>query len=189
MADESLSPKNHRVYKVKSMNNTNMVGLVERIDESLVEMLLAQSASVNEFRKADQTRVNTYFTSWETLVNFMAEDPELDSPQTSPQKIPVVFWSNRDNITDEDGEEQPIVQDPENKALRDLTRDMRTLMGEMALSNSRRLPNGISPHDKARFDMHLKKMRAYMETYVGKVTPLDLPETSPAHPESGHGHL
>ena len=189
MADESLSPKNHRVYKVKSMNNSNMVGLVERIDESLVEMLLSTSASVNVFREADQLRINSYFTAWEKLVAFMASDPELDSPQTSPQKIPVVFKSNLDAIIDEDGESQPIVQDPENKALRDLTRDMRTLMGEMALSNSRRLPNGISDHDNKRFDMHLSKMRAYMTAYVQEVTPLDLPETSPAHAESGHGYL
>jgi hypothetical protein len=188
-SDDSLSPKNHRVYKVKSMNNSNMVGLVERIDESLVEMLLSTSASVNEFREADQIRINTYFTAWETLVAFMAGDPELDSPQTSPQKVPVVFKSNLDMIIDEDGQEQPIVQDPENKALRDLTRDMRTLMGEMALSNSRRLPNGISPHDEKRFVMHLSKMRSYMSQYVGEVTPLDLPETSPAHAESGHGYL
>ena len=187
--DNDLSPKNHRVYKVKSMNNPDLVGLVERMDESVLEMLLAQSGPVNEFRKADQERIETYFNSWEKMVAYMVNDPELDAPQTSPQKQPVNWRSNSDSITDEDGEVQVIVHDPENKALRDLTRQMRTCMGEMALSNSRRMPNGLGTHDKKRFDAHLSKMRAFMKDYVGVVTPLDLPETSPAHAESGHGNL
>lgn len=191
MADENTapSPTGHRVYKVKTMNNGNLVSLCEQMDRVVVEELLSNSAFTPDFRKADKERLETYFRSWEKLANFMVKDPELDSPQTAPEKIPVQWISNKTEIVDEDGEVQTINHYPENNAIRTITRDIRTLMGEMALSVSRRLPNGMMVADKKRFDMHLSKLRSFMAEYVEEVEPLDRPETDTYSSESGHGFL
>ena len=189
MADKPLDPRNHRVYKVKAMHNANLVTLCELIDRGIVEELLSISAVTPDFREADKKRVESYFEAWEKLANFMSSDPELDTPQSHPEKVPVGWISNQDGITDEDGEFQAMNQYPENFAVRTLVRDMRTLMGELAMSTSRRLPNGLSKHDKKRFDDHLAKMRKFMSEYVQQTEPLDRPETDTIAAVSGHGSL
>jgi len=188
-AADDLSPTNHRLYKITSVINQDIAGLAERIDSILVEVLMNQSSGLEDFRDADKTRVGSYFKQLKDYKAWVIDQPEVDSPQTHPEKHPIEYLSNKETITDpETSEEHVIVQNPENKSVRDLSRMLRTLLGEMVLSASRRMPNGMTSHDANRFDMHIAKMEAFMASYVEDNQPADMPETNPSSPMTGHGY-
>jgi hypothetical protein len=178
MAEDVVTP-----YEIKQMENSDLAGLVEKIDESIFELLLAQSSGLTAWREADRTRVTAYLDRVERYFNWVISEPETDSPQTHPMMYPIEYLSNAE--TTPDG--KPLIQTPENKGLRDCIRLMRVWMAEMSKSASRRAPNGIIGPDQARFKAHLTKIRSFLTGYIDETLPVDLPESNPSSPMSGQG--
>lgn len=164
-----------RTYAVKSMENRDVAGLVERIDEVIYEVSKSQSEGLANLRLADRQRLDQYNGRLERYVNWLTSEPEVDSPESHPAQTNVTYIS--------EGEDD----DCENKALRDLLRMYRILMTEMACSASTRMPNGLAKHDKGRFDQHMKKIRSFLTNFVDEELPVDLPESSPSSSLTGHG--
>jgi len=142
------------------------------------------TSGLTKFREADRNRVNVYLTRVESYFTWVVSQPETDSPQTHPLVYPVRYLSNQETGPDD----QPIIQDPENKGLRAVVRLMRVWMAEMAKSSSRRMPNGLSEPDQTRFKDHLTKIRSFLADYIDNVQPVDLPESNPSSPLTGQGY-
>jgi hypothetical protein len=171
-------------YTITEMENSDLAGLIEKIDEGIFELLLSQSSGLTQWRDADRIRTTAYLNRAESYFNWMTSEPETDSPQTHPMKYPIEYLSNRDETPDG----QPLIQSPENKGLRDCVRLMRVWMAEMSKSSSRRMPNGMADHDKERFTSHLAKIRSFLTNYVDDTLPVDLPESNPSSPLTGQGY-
>ena len=164
-----------RTYSVRSMCNRDLAGLVERIDEVIYEISRSQSEGLLDLRVADRNRIDSYNNRLERYVEWVVSEPEVDAPESHPSQVNITYISE----TEDD--------DAENKALRDLIRMYRVLMQEMSLSASNRMPNGISSHDKGRFDQHLAKIRSFLTAYVDQTQPVDMPESQPSSAQTDHG--
>jgi hypothetical protein len=123
-------------YTIIAMENSDLAGLIEKIDESIFELLCSQSSGLTAWRRADRERVEAYLTRCESYFNWMISEPETDSPQTHPMMYPIEYLSNNEETPDG----KPLIQAPENKGLRDCVRLMRVWMAEMSKSASRRMP-------------------------------------------------
>lgn len=178
MAEDLITP-----YAITEMENSDLAGLVEKIDEAIYETLLSQSSGLTSWREADRRRIDSYLTRAERYFNWMISEPETDSPQTHPLVYPIEYLSNRTETPDG----KALVQAPENKGLRDCVRLMRVWMAEMSRSASRRAPNGLSVPDQERFNSHLTKIRSYLANYIDETLPVDLPESNPSSPLTGQG--
>lgn len=164
-----------RTYSIKSLCNRDVAGLVERIDEVIYEISKSQSEGLSNLRVADRIRLDAYNGRLERYVAWLTSEPEVDAPESHPAETSVTYIS--------EGEDD----DCENKELRDLLRMYRVLMTEMSCSASGRMPNGLSRHDKGRFDAHLKKIRSFLTNFVDEELPADLPESSPSSALTTHG--
>ena len=184
MAASNVGSPAPSLYEITEMENVDLVGIIERIDEANYEMLLSQSSGLTAFRVADRARIEAYLNRAESLFTWIIGQPEVDSPQTHPILYPISYLSNK--MDGPDG--KAIIHDPENKGLRDCVRMMRVWMAEMSRSASRRMPNGISKPDQDRFTSHLDKIRKYLTDYIDATQPVDLPETNPSSALSGQGH-
>jgi hypothetical protein len=170
-------------YAITEMENSDLAGLIEKIDEGIFETLLSQSSGLTAFREADRARIDSYLTRAERYFNWMISEPETDSPQTHPMRYPIQYLSNSEQGPDG----LPVIQSPENKGLRDVVRLMRVWMAEMSKSASRRSPNGLTAPDQARFVSHLAKIRSFLTNYIDDTQPMDLPESNPSSPLTGQG--
>ena len=164
-----------RTYSVKNMCNRDVAGLVERIDEVVYEVSKSQSEGLADIRVADRERLDQYNARLQRYADWIVSEPQVDAPETHPSECPVTFISESED------------DDCENKSLRDLIRMYRVLMGEMANSQSNRWPNGLSGHDKKRFDAHMSKIRSFLVNFVDPSLPADLPESQPSSSLTGHG--
>jgi len=178
MAEDVETP-----YTITEMENSDLAGLIEKIDEAIYEGLLSQSSGLTDFREADRARLTSYLDRAERYFQWMVSEPETDSPQTHPMMYPIDYLSNRSETPDG----KTLVQSPENKGLRDCLRLMRVWMAEMAKSASRRAPNGLSEPDQGRFTSHLTKIRSFLTNYIDDTQPVDLPESNPSSPLTGQG--
>ena len=66
-------------------------------------------------------------------------------------------------------------------------RMLEAVRTEMIHSQSARLPSTLINHDERRLRLVTAKLEAFLDDYVEPLTPLDLPESSPDEPMSGHG--
>lgn len=165
-----------RTYSVTAMCNRDLAGLVERIDETIYEISKSQSEGLLDLRVADRARLDQYNNRLDRYASWIVSEPEVDAPETHPAETQVTYISNSED------------DDCENKALRDLIRMYRVLMTEMACCASNRMPNGLSGHDKARFDQHLAKIRSFLVNYVDETQPVDMPESQPSSSSTTHGY-
>ncbi len=178
MAEDVETP-----YSITEMENSDLAGLIEKIDEAIYETLLSQSSGLTQWRTADRERITSYLDRCERYFNWMISEPETDSPQTHPMVYPIEYLSNRAETPDG----KRLVQAPENKGLRDCVRLMRVWMAEMSKSGSRRSPNGLAEPDQGRFGSHLTKIRSFLTNYIDETLPVDLPESNPSSPLTGQG--
>ena len=160
----------------ESINNQDIAGLCRRILRFWAEMRTANSANTSDVLDADKVRLISYMDAVERYLNWVAEVPQLDLPETggkrkyNPGETP-------------DVEEQQI----ENEDLRDVLNQFALCHDELVNSQSSRQPTGISTHDEARLRSYILKGRNFLGNYINQTEPLDLPESSPSMPESGIG--
>jgi hypothetical protein len=84
-------------------------------------------------------------------------------------------------------EADPVVPLVENEALVDIIRMMELARDETTNGQSARMAAGLIKFDVSRIAAVIDKIDAFLSTYVAIVTPLDLPESSPARPVTSPG--
>ena len=155
-------------YEVKACLNQDVAGLAERIDEVIFEIARSQSANLTDMRQFDRDRINSYNLMLVRYATWVTSAPDIDLPETHPREYPIKFIS------------EDVDADVENKALRDLIRMYRALITEMTNSQSARAANGLTVHDKRRFDLVLEKIEQFLTSYVDETQPIDMPESAPS---------
>jgi hypothetical protein len=155
-------------YEVKSVLNQDVAGLAERIDEVVYEVARSQSANMTDMRPFDRTRIDEYNAMLNRYAAWVTDAPDIDLPETHPREYPIKYIS------------EGVDADVENKALRDLIRMYRAIITELTNSQSARAANGLTTHDKRRFDLVMEKIEKFMSDYVDNTQPLDMPESAPS---------
>ena len=155
--------------------NTDIAGLHARINRFVIEQNKSASANFAGINTFDQARFKSYLSALRTYHAWMTSQPQLDLPETGP--LPVSL------------EPDPIVIDVDNESVNDLLRMLTALREEVINSQSARVPTGMIGFDSIRFLAQVEKMEKFIDDYVAKVTPLDLPESSPAAPMNTLGNV
>ena len=155
-------------YEVKTVLNQDVAGLTERVDEVIYEVARSQSANLTDMRPFDRTRITEYNGMLNRYAAWVVDAPDIDLPETHPREYPIKYIS------------EGVDSDVENKGLRDLIRMYRAIITELTNSQSARAANGLTTHDKRRFDLVMEKVAKFLSDYVDSTQPLDMPESAPS---------
>jgi hypothetical protein len=161
--------KNTNIY------NTDVHGLIRRMDRFMVEIFKAASGNISHTSGADTTRAKSYIKAVRSYLDWMTSQPALDLPETAPRPIQI----------------PPVPSIPliENESLFDLATLFELAREELANSQSARQPTGISTHDEVRVKALLDKAEQFIDNYISVIDPLDLPETAPNAPMAPAGKM
>lgn len=161
MADEA------KVY------NQDVYALIRRINRAIVEVMKSQSSGVSGMISFDLTRMNQYLDSLESLRAWIVSQPQIDLPETGPTAFPLP--------------PDPETKEIENESGWDIIQMLEIMRDELKGAQSARLPTGLIVFDDNRLRTYLARAKNFVNSYVAKVDPIDLPESSPMQPMSGSG--
>lgn len=164
-------------YEVKEVLNQDVAGLAERTDEVIYELAKSQSSNLTDMRPFDRTRIDEYNAMLNRYAAWLVAAPDVDLPETHPRTYTIKFLTEDMHL------------DVENKALRDLMRMYQALITELTNSQSARAANGLTVHDKRRFDLVMDKIEQFLTSYVDATQPIDMPESAPSSASVTSGYL
>lgn len=153
--------------------NHDVSGLYRRINRFIVEARDCASNAQSRISDADLARLKTYNGAILNYVSWIGSQPQLDLPESSLRLIQL--------------DAVPVVPVIENDDLLDLIQLYAAARDEVTNSQSARMPSGLISFDKKRVEDVVKKADDFLASYVAKVSPLDLPESSPMREVSGPG--
>lgn len=155
------------------VNNIDIAGLIRRLRRFRFETVKAVSSGLATMSASDMARAKSYLAAVSSYINWIMSQPTLDLPEWSPKKIDL-------------GNPEALPM-PENESLVDMMMLYDVLEVEIANCQSARQATGLISHDLKRITDLVAKMNAFLDDYVTKVLPLDLPESSPFRIETGEG--
>lgn len=145
--------------------NHDIAGLVQRLDRFQVELNHSVSGGSSEFNPFDGGRITSYLTAFTVYLDWVVAQPQLDLPESHPRAI---------DMADETKPAQV-----ENESVNDIARLLSILRDELVNSQSARKPAGVIDFDEKRCRAVVVKIETFLSEFVGVVSPLDLPESSP----------
>jgi hypothetical protein len=155
--------------------NVHIAMMVRLIDRAIIEVTRSQSSPGSGVRSADADRIEQYMAEMESFVNFSSRLPETDTPKSHP--LAVQF-------------DQPLeLPRIENDSMWLLSQMLDTMRIEVGQSASSRQPNGWWKPDLPRVTKYIEDVRTFMAQHVMKVTPVDVPESSPREQIQPTGRL
>jgi hypothetical protein len=150
--------------------NHDLVGIWNRMNRFIRELQQATSANSSQMNTFDQVRLDSYLKGILAYVAWVASQPQLDLPKTSPRSYLL---------------EAPVNPAPvENEEVNDLFHMFETARDELISSESARLPSGFVVFDQTRFVAVINKAQAFLGNYIATFTPMDMPEAGGMKPIS-----
>lgn len=153
--------------------NTDIDGLVRRINRFIVEISKAQTSGISQTASFDITRMSSYTKAIRSYVEWVVSVPLLDLPETGPRPINLPV--------------SPVIPEMENESLYDIATLLELARDELTNSQSSRMSSNLMRFDHDRLIAIVDKVDNFIETYVTLVDPLDLPESSPMTAVTGSG--
>jgi hypothetical protein len=153
--------------------NVDVYGLDVMLNRTIVEIMKSQSSGVSGMISFDIARVNQYLGALKSKQAWVGSQPQVDCPETGPKAFDLV--------------PVPVTEQIENDAAWDLVQLLQITRDELRNSQSARLPSGLIKFDDTRLTAFLGRMTSLLNDYIAKVTPIDLPESSPSQAMSGAG--
>lgn len=153
--------------------NTDVYGLVRRINRFIEEVIKSQSSGVSKTSTFDVSRMRSYIMAMRAYLAWVTSQPELDLPETGPRPTNLPA--------------SPVIPLIENESLYDVAVLFELARDELSNSQSSRMSSNLIGFDASRFTAILDKAEKFIDEYVTAVDPLDLPETSPAKEVTGKG--
>jgi hypothetical protein len=157
--------------KLNRTANTDVYGLVRRINRFIVEIMKSQSSGVSQTISFDVQRARSYLGAVVAYHDWVVAQPSLDLPETGPSFI--------------DLPSPPVVPLFENESLYDLCMLLELAREELASQ----LSSNLISFDSSRLMAIIGKASKFITDYVTVVDPLDQPETSPMTLTTGQGLL
>lgn len=155
------------------VNNHDVAGIARRINRFIVEARDCQSNAQAKISDADVARLKSYHGALVSYIHHVGAQPQLDMPESSPRAILL--------------DPSPAVPLLENDDLIDLMALYVAAREEIVNSQSARMSSSLLTFDRLRCENLIKKADDFLVNYVAKVSPLDLPESSPMREQSGPG--
>ncbi len=149
--------------------NDDIAGIYHRINKYIVECQLSASANVAAVNEFDMVRMDAYLKVITSYIDWVVAQPALDLPETHPQLVTL--------------KPKPEILDIENLMIQDCIRLWERARDECTASQSARNPTGMISFDEKRLRAVIEKTEKYMTDHIAKVSPIDLPESSPTSPE------
>jgi hypothetical protein len=153
--------------------NTDIDGLVRRINRFITEIFLAQSSGLSKTAAFDVTRMSSYTKAIRQYVSWVVSVPLLDLPETGPR--PITLGAN------------PVVPAMENESMYDVAILLELARDELINSQSSRMSSNLIKFDQNRLTAILDKVDNFIAGFISTVDPLDLPESSPMTEVTGSG--
>ena len=183
------SPRDHRMYHVTNVANPDIATFAEMTDQRLVEILKSASGALDDYTTPDKIRMQAYVNELRAFKAWFMQRPEPDRPNQHPEQLGIDYQSNQESFEDPvTQEEVALIQKPENMAARAAAQQMREILASTVLGASRFRPGGMNAHDSRRVDDELDRLEFLLTEYIEQLLPVDLPETNPSAPLTGHGH-
>lgn len=157
------------------VNNQDIVGLYDRINRFIIEMIKSVSSQGAFFNQFDQGRLSVYLDAVVFYHDWVIAQPHLDLPETAPKYF--------------DLETLPVIVNVENESINDVVRMFVVARDELINSQSARMGAQLLDFDSKRLRDITTKVRNFLTSYIQKTSPMDLPESSPAEPSSGTGKV
>lgn len=157
------------------VNNMDCAGLIRRLRRFRYETVKAASSALANVSAADFTRAKAYLGAISSYMDWIVAQPQLDLPEWAPKSMDIG-----------DAEKMEL---PDNESLYDLMTMYDILETEIGNSQSARMPSGMMSHDQVRIRSIVEKMNKFLDDYVSKTLPIDLPESSPNRAQTGPGKV
>lgn len=146
-------------------SNHDVLGLDNRVNRFVREIQDSGSGNTSQYTEADKARLKSYTNATLVYIAWVTDQPVLDLPESFPRTY------NFD---------EPVpVKTVENEMVNDVLNMFRTLQVEIRNSQSSTASNNYLDHDVTRWVKVIGKIDAFIDDYANRVTPLDLPESSP----------
>jgi hypothetical protein len=116
--------------------NQDIVGLYDRIQRFIEEMVKSVSSNLSQTNEFDQARLAQYLNAIDRYHNWIKSQPHLDLPETAPKPYTLEALVIPSNI--------------ENESINDVIRLMEAARDELINSQSARLPAQMLVFDSAR---------------------------------------
>lgn len=165
MAENSLFPPG--VY------NIDVTYLADKLARYAGEVQMSVSSNVAFVNAFDMARLQDYLTDIDAAVAYVLAQPQLDLPESHPMLHAIQSF--------------PEMRDMESDEWDHVVRLLRSGYIELVNSQSARLGAGLMPFDARRVSALIAKTRQWLDDYVSKRSPMDLPETSPQQAMSPAG--
>jgi hypothetical protein len=153
--------------------NHDVVAIYNRLNRFIEELTKSVSSGLSLMNAFDIARLEKYLAAIDSIHAWVIAQPQLDLPETAPRAYTL--------------EPAPIVPDLENEDVADILRLFGLSRDELTNSQSARQGSGLVGFDSTRLTAITSKTKKFIEDYVKKIQPLDLPESSPQNPLSGSG--
>jgi hypothetical protein len=154
--------------KENRTSNTDVFGLVRRINRFITEIMKSQSSGVSQTISFDVARARSYLAAIVAYHDWIIAQPLLDLPETGPTYI--------------DLPAKPALPLFENESLYDICVLLELARDELSNSQSSNMSSNLISFDSSRL-----MASKFITDYVTVIDPLDQPETSPATPSTGKG--
>lgn len=165
MAENSLFPPG--VY------NIDVTYLADKLARYAGEVQMSVSSNVAFVNEFDMARLQAYLSDIDAAVAYVLNQPQLDLPESHPMLHAIQPFPAQTNMESDEWDH--------------VFRLLRSGYIELTNSQSSRLGAGLMPFDARRISALVAKTRQWLDDYVTKRSPMDLPETSPQQAMSAAG--
>ena len=156
------------IWTPDQVRNLDVVGVVERIDKCMYEIMESESAMLNSIEEYDLERIKSYNAALRNYTEVVYKSNRMDLPHSYPSMYQIKYLTLGKTEYDE----------TKNKNLRDLLRLYANAMVQWSRSESADKSNGYYDADYSRFELIMDRIDGYINAYVEESTPLDWPESS-----------
>lgn len=155
--------------------NKDVLFLTDMLDRYMVEVNKSQSSGVSGMLPFDVERARTYLAAITSFHEWSNSQPIGDYPETHPRQFPL--------------EPKPDTTNVDSESVNMIVREFEAMRWELINSQSARLANTLMVHDSQRLTTYVTRVGSFLTEYVEKISPIDLPESSPETAMTGPGNL
>ena len=146
-----------------TVTNSDVQGLIDRIDNFMSETANCASATRHETSTHDLTRCRGMVDHFKSRFEYFAGEPELDAPHSHPRPFALP--------------KPPVVRRIENSDLQDVNNAWATIRVELAFCDSAERASGFKPADAERVRAFITKLEQLGDV-IESASELDLPDVN-----------